>query len=565
MSTSPACAGNCSGGSASTASAETVTVRHVLRVEDYSQTKWHRDARRNKSSSFLAGGHSWSIEFFSDGGSMTEWICFKLRLEQRGTDGDDVMVRIKYSFLDEVGETIPSSTRISDSLCTFSKTDDQSLLAKSSNLIKREDMESCYVRDDKCCIRCDVMVIEVTSVSAVVPPSDLHRHLAELLVTGVRADVKFEVGSETLAAHKNVTTATGWHVFKVEGYSQMKGIGAARRVKSSSFLAGGRSWSITFFPDVGSSKEISQWIRFGLRLENRGMDGDVIVRAKYSFLDEVGEPIPSSTRSTDSLWRLWTFEWTGQSMIFSPPVKREDMESLYVRDDKFYIRCDVTVIHLPFRQTSVVVPPSNLHQHLADLLATGVGADVTFEVHGEMFAVHKNVLAARSSVFKVEFFGSLVKENVEAHPTIRIDGIEPRVFEAMLHFIYTDTLPKFDWGDKLVMAQHLLVAADRYNIERLVSVCEFTLSLFIDRSLAVSTLVLAQQHGCHQLEEACFKFLMPSENYKDFLVGDDMEHLASAFPSDVDDSDVDDSDVDDSDVDDLCTTFGVCVETEAED
>ncbi|CAO2149792.1 unnamed protein product [Urochloa humidicola] len=558
MSTSPACADHCSGGSASTASAETVTVRHMLAVEDYSLTsRWHRDARRNKSSRFLAGGHRWSIEFFNDGGSMdnTEWICVKLCLERRGTDGD-VMVRIKYSFLDEVGEPIPSSTRISDSACTFSETDRS--LAKSSNLIKRKDMESSYVRDDKCCIRCEVTIIEVTSMLAVVPPSDLHRHLADHLITGVGENVKFEVSSKMLAAHKNVTMATGWHVLKVEGYSQMKGIGVARRVKSSSFLAGGHSWSITFFPDD---------IRFGLRLENRGMDSDVIVRANYSFLDEVGEPIPSSTRSTDRLWRLWTFEWTGQSMIFSPPVKREDMESLYVRDDKFCIRSDVTIIHLPFHQTSVVVPPSNFHQHLADLLATGIGADVTFEVHGEMFAVHKNVLAARSSVFKAEFFGCLVKENVEARPRIRIDGIEPRVFEAMLHFIYTDTLPKFDWGDKLVMAQHLLVAADRYNIERLVSVCEFTLSLFIDRSLAVSTLVLAQQHGCHQLEEACFKFLMPSENYKDFLVGDDMEHLASTFPSDADDSDVDDSDVDDSDVDDLCTTFGVCelFETEAED
>ncbi|CAO2142450.1 unnamed protein product [Urochloa humidicola] len=492
MSTSPACAGHCSGGSASTASAETVTVRHVLAVEDYSLTRWHSDARCNKSSRFLAGGHSWSIEFFSDGGSMTELICFKLRLEQRDKDGD-VMVRIKCSFLDEVGEPIRSSTGISDTIFTFSEIHDQSL-AKSSNLIEREDMESSYVRDDKFYIRYDVTVIQVTSISAVVPPSDLHRHLADFLVTRVGADVKFAVGSETLAAHKNVTTATGWHVFKVEGYSQMKGIGAARRVKSSSFLAGGHSWCITFFPDE---------MRFGLRLENRGTAGNVIVRAKYSFADEVGEPIPSSTRSTDSLWRLWTSEWRGQSRIFSPSVNREDMESSYVRDDKFCVRCDVTVIHVPCHQTSAVVPPLNLHRHLADLLATGAGVDVTFDVSGKMFAAHKNVLAMRSSVFKTELFGSQVKENVEVPSIIRIDGIEPRVFEAMLHFIYTDTLPKYDSGEKLVMAQHLIVAADRYRIERLVSVCEFTLSLFIDRSLAVSIAVLAEQ--CRRLEEACFK------------------------------------------------------------
>ncbi|CAL4983165.1 unnamed protein product [Urochloa decumbens] len=549
MSRSPACPGH-SIGSASTASAETVAVLHELRLEDYSQTcKGHGNARHIKSS-FVAGGHSWSITFFSDGGRYdnTEWICFLLCLEHRGTVGD-VMVRIKYSFLDEVGEPIPSSSRrTTDSLCTFRRTGQS---WAESRLIKREHMESSYLKDDKVCIRCDVTVIEVTSISAVVPPSDLFRDLAGLLVvTGVGAGVKFKVGSETLAAQKDVTTATGWHIFKVEGYSQMKGIGAARRIKSPSFLAGGHSWCITFFPD-GSSQETSEWICFGLRLENRGTDGDVLVRAKYSFLDEVGEPIPSSTRTTDSLWR---FERTGHSWTFSPSFKREDMESLYVTDDKLYIRCDVTVIHVACHQMSAVAPPSDLHRHLADLLATGAGADVTFDVGGETFAAHKEVLAARSPVFKAEFFGGPVKENVEARPIIRIDGIEPGVFEAMLHFIYTDALPKIDHGDQLViMAQHLLVAADRYNIESLVSVCEFTLCLFIDRSVVESTLVLAEQHGCHGLKEACFKFLKSSDSYREVLDGDDLdEHLASTCPSHVDE---------------LCTTFDLCdlFETEAED
>ncbi|CAN6363481.1 unnamed protein product [Urochloa humidicola] len=331
MSLFPPCAGHGSG-SASTASAETVTVRHVLRVQDYS-------AKFIKSS-FLAGGHSWSIRFFSDGGSMdnTEWICFELRREQRGKDGDDVMVRIKYSFLDEVGEPIQSSvTRMMDSLCTFRRTGESSA---QSQLIKREELESSYVKNNKCCIRCDVTVIEVTSMSAVVPPSDLHRHVADILHTGVGADEKFKEGGETFAAYENVT-ATGWHVFKVVGYSQMMGLGVARRIKSSSFLAGGHSWSITFFPDHGSSQETSECIWFGLCLEDRGTDDDIVVWSKISFLDEVGEPIPSSKRTSDS---YWTFESTGLSWTFSP-FKREDMESSYVRDDTFFIRCKVTVIH----------------------------------------------------------------------------------------------------------------------------------------------------------------------------------------------------------------------------
>jgi speckle-type POZ protein len=45
---------------------------------------------------------------------------------------------------------------------------------------------------------------------------------------------------------------------------------------------------------------------------------------------------------------------------------------------------------------------------------------------------------------------------------IRIADMESNVFRALLHFIYTDSLPDMDKGDTAAMCQHLLVAADRY-------------------------------------------------------------------------------------------------------
>jgi len=101
----------------------------------------------------------------------------------------------------------------------------------------------------------------------------------------------------------------------------------------------------------------------------------------------------------------------------------------------------------------------------------------------------------------------------------------------MLHFIYTDSLPDIDDGDRTAMAQHLLVAADRYGIERLKSICEYVLCSFVHASAVVTTLVLAEQHGCHQLKEACFKVLKSSANYKQLVVGEDFQYLASTCPS----------------------------------
>jgi speckle-type POZ protein len=167
-------------------------------------------------------------------------------------------------------------------------------------------------------------------------------------------------------------------------------------------------------------------------------------------------------------------------------------------------------------------------QHIGRLLSSGVEADVTFQVGHETFAAHRIVLGARSSVFMAELFGQM-KEKGTCH--IRIDNMEPRVFKAMLHFIYTDSLPEMDKGDTYVMAQHLLVAADRYGLERLKLICEHKLCDCINTSMVTTTLVLAEQHGCHGLKEACFKFLKSPGHLKKIIDSDEFQHLTSSCPS----------------------------------
>jgi len=51
----------------------------------------------------------------------------------------------------------------------------------------------------------------------------------------------------------------------------------------------------------------------------------------------------------------------------------------------------------------------------------------------------------------------------------QVMDIKAPVFRALLHFVYTDTLPEEHEGPNLdvPMAQHLLVAADQYQLTRL--------------------------------------------------------------------------------------------------
>ena len=197
------------------------------------------------------------------------------------------------------------------------------------------------------------------------------------------------------------------------------------------------------------------------------------------------------------------------------------------------LRCDVTVVSISSElappDEMPAPPPSDMQLHFGQLLSGGEGTDVTLEVGTETFGAHRCVLAARSSVFKAEFHSSM-KEKTDA--CVRIEDMEAKVFKAMLHFMYTDSLPHLeDNDDAVVMAQHLLAVADRYNLEKLKSICEDTLCRFMDTTTTATTLALAEQHGCPGLKRACFKFLESPGNLKAVMASDGFGHLMKSCPS----------------------------------
>ena len=55
--------------------------------------------------------------------------------------------------------------------------------------------------------------------------------------------------------------------------------------------------------------------------------------------------------------------------------------------------------------------------------------------------------------------------------------------------------------------QHLLVAADRYGLDRLRLMCEEKLCSWLDVQSVATTLALAEQHQCVQLRDVCLRFI----------------------------------------------------------
>ncbi|CAM0912948.1 unnamed protein product [Alopecurus aequalis] len=323
------------------------------------------------------------------------------------------------------------------------------------------------------------------------------------------------------------------YVLKIDGYSITKElVKTGECTKSTPFSVGGHTWFLRYLPN-GIEDDFADSVGVYLALDSAAAK-DVKAKFTFSVLDKHGQPVPSLTHNHPVI----NFEGKGSAWGYHACIKKVDLEgSVHLIDDCFSIRYDVTVMMIRSEKTNkpnqfVVVPPSNLHQHLGDLVKSMDGADVTFHVGGETFSAHRYVLAARSSVFKAELFGSMTERT--SNP-VEILDMESDVFKSLLHFIYTDSLPEMTHesgvhGD-VVMATHLLVAAGRYNVERLKLICEEKLCNHIDSNMVATSLTLAEQHSCHGLKKACFEFLASPSNLEAMMASDGYEHLKSSCPS----------------------------------
>jgi speckle-type POZ protein len=118
--------------------------------------------------------------------------------------------------------------------------------------------------------------------------------------------------------------------------------------------------------------------------------------------------------------------------------------------------CGVIVVNV----RSIPAPTSNIRKHLATLLDSTDGIDVSFIIESEMFHAHRAVLAACSFVFKAELLGSMAEA---AMPSITLHEVSPATFKVMLWFIYTYVFPRDDEHGESPndMIRNLLAVVDR--------------------------------------------------------------------------------------------------------
>ncbi|KAE8797134.1 BTB/POZ and MATH domain-containing protein 1-like [Hordeum vulgare] len=338
-------------------------------------------------------------------------------------------------------------------------------------------------------------------------------------------------------------TARGHYHLKIDGYSVTKfALPREQCLRSQPFSVGGRLWVIEYYPN-GDQLVGVRYISLHLVLDDV-VAGEVRAQVQFGFKADEEEEMRAHSflkrrgRKPAPL-KLGKVEARGAGVWECPKfVKKKTLEnSKHLKDDSFTIKCDIVVLNEfrtedgPAAPRSIAAPPSDLGRQLGDLLAAKKGADVVFEVGGETFAAHRCLLAARSPVLSAELFGPMTMRESGAADLIRVADVEARVFRALLRFVYTDSWPpETAEEEEFAMAQHLLMAADKYRMERLKLICQEKLCKNIAAGTAASILALAELHHCHELKGACFHFLSSPRNLTAAMAADDFENLRTSFP-----------------------------------
>uniref|UniRef100_A0ACD6ABY8 Uncharacterized protein n=1 Tax=Avena sativa TaxID=4498 RepID=A0ACD6ABY8_AVESA len=326
----------------------------------------------------------------------------------------------------------------------------------------------------------------------------------------------------------------------MERYSLYQGIGVGKCIRSATFAVAGYDWFLCFYPD-GYNEDSKDWVSVFLELHT----DEVVARAAYdlTLIDQATKlrlPCPNPSEINQVVFDTTIVEQGAWGITKFKKKSELDENSSYILDDTLVVVCNLTVI--AFDDAVAVeaheicrdfkVPPSDLSDNLGKFLEATEGSDVSFKVRDEVFPAHKIILAMRSPVFREEFYGPMREHSLQS---VIVEDMQPDVFKGLLHFIYTDSLPPTIHGlganEYEEMMRHLLVAADRYAMERMKLMCEDKLGRRISDKTVATTLALADQHHCSKLKDACIEFINSLTTMDDVVASEGYEHLKRSCPN----------------------------------
>lgn len=285
-------------------------------------------------------------------------------------------------------------------------------------------------------------------------------------------------------------------------------------------------WRLKMYPN--GRKNVDQgYLTLFLKDSCRDQPANVRANVKFSVVDSLGSK--TNTKSIDKEYKVLNHAFGYSKFIKHATLMAPDR--LLLPDGRLTLHCEITfsgkdvVTSGSYKPAASFPPPAassrSLASDLGSLLRDQVLTDMVLVCSGREFPCHTTVLAARSDVFRAMF----VHDTAEVRlARVDIEDLDSEVVAAMLDYIYKGTVD-MPAGKET----GLLVAADKYNLSGLKSLCETTLCSSLNINTALSLLTLADRHSANLLKKTAMKFV--TENSGEIVRQDGWRELLQPHPA----------------------------------
>ena len=275
-------------------------------------------------------------------------------------------------------------------------------------------------------------------------------------------------------------------------------VGTTVEWPSPSFLALGLTWHVRLVPDVRIDG--GRFCGMYLYLETPDSTcspavAEIAVEGGLSLASRRLLLAPFSTKKPAP-------EGSSRNWGYDKMVSHWSLTDLYGFEGTLVVR--VRLRARSFDELEVPTPHSTagtLKDDMMTLLGDEAHMDVRFRCSdGGVVGAHSVLLAARSPTLRALLHGPLAaKLPTELH----VPDWSAAIMTQLIHFLYTDEV----WFHSPEEAQHLLYAADFYDINRLRTLCERELHYNLSMANALDILALAHTCNCMTLRSTALRFV----------------------------------------------------------
>ncbi|GIY17058.1 BTB and MATH domain-containing protein 43 [Caerostris extrusa] len=163
-----------------------------------------------------------------------------------------------------------------------------------------------------------------------------------------------------------------------------------------------------------------------------------------------------------------------------------------------------------------IVMTNPLGEDLNTLLQDRILCDVKLQTTTETFHVHKNILCARSSVFKTMFTNDT---KASAKECVEIPDVDSDTMRQMLRYVYADTLNDLQWE----IACKLYAAAVKYDIFSLKDKCSNFMKMNLCSKNACEALITSDLHQDVELKTSVQDYIL--NHVKEIIITDEWKDL----------------------------------------